>query len=136
MTRVDEMSWCVRPGAVYWVALAVLAPVSCTVEPLPLRTDGAGEAVPVIDAGLADHGSPDGSTRVTFATDIFPLLKKSCSCHVERSVGPALDSYSNVLSAANNSNTAIQNGTMPLSGPLSATDRALFQSWIDAGKPE
>jgi hypothetical protein len=115
--------------------LAVVAPASCTVDPLPLRSDGAGEDVPAMDTGFADPGSPDGAIPVSFATDILPLLKRSCSCHVDGTTGPALDNYANVLVAADIGKRVIQDGSMPPSGPLSAADRTLFQSWIDAGKP-
>jgi hypothetical protein len=72
---------------------------------------------------------------VSFSTDIMPLLTKSCSCHVTGSTAPSLGNYQNVLSSADISNTAIQSGSMPPAGPLPAKDKDLFQSWIDAGKP-
>ncbi len=92
---------------------------------------------PGFDGGgvSTDGGGCNTPHAVSFATDILPLVKRACWCHVDGSTGPALDNYRNVLSAADASNRAIQEGSMPVAGPLSDADKALFQSWIDAGKP-
>ena len=97
---------------------------------------GEGGAGPGIDGGggLGSGGST-GSTGVSFSADIMPLLEKSCSCHVTGSIAPALNNYANVKSSADAANTAIKNGSMPITGPLSAADQALFASWVSAGTP-
>ena len=87
------------------------------------------------DKGALDSPVPPEAGAVSFSTDIVPLLAKSCACHVTGPIGPSLSNYRNVLSVADISNAAIQAGSMPPTGPLSAEDKALFQSWIDAGKP-
>jgi len=90
-----------------------------------------------LDSGAVslDGGGCNTPHAVSFATDILPLIKRACSCHVDGTTGPALNNYANVLSAADISNTSIQQGSMPPTGPLSDADKALFQSWINAGKP-
>ena len=95
---------------------------------------GDGGGAPGIDGGCGQGGS-GGSTGVSFTLDILPLMEKSCSCHVTGSIAPALNNYANVKASATASNTAIQNGSMPIAGPLSAADQALFSSWISAGMP-
>jgi len=82
-----------------------------------------------------DGGGCNATHPLSFALDIVPLLKRACSCHTDGTNGPALDTYANVLSAADIANAAIQDGSMPPLTVLSAADKALFQSWIDAGKP-
>jgi hypothetical protein len=54
---------------------------------------------------------------------------------VDGTTGPALNDYRNVLAAADGSNRSIQEGSMPPARPLSDADKALFQAWISAGKP-
>jgi hypothetical protein len=90
----------------------------------------------VLDSGASSlDGGCNTPHAISFSLDIMPLLKRECSCHVDGTNGPALNTYQNVLSAAHGSNLAIQNGSMPPSRPLSDADKALFQSWINAGKP-
>jgi hypothetical protein len=99
-------------------------------DPLsPYGAGGMGGGSPGIDGGMG------GSPAVSFAADIMPLLQKSCSCHVTGSVAPALNNYANAKAAADASNSAIQEGSMPIAGPLSESDKALFQSWVSAGAP-
>jgi hypothetical protein len=95
------------------------------------------DETPAFDGGGAslDGGGCNTPHAVSFATDILPLIRRECSCHVDGSTGPALDNYRNVLAAAAGSNRSIQEGSMPPARPLSDADKALFQSWIDAGKP-
>ena len=92
---------------------------------------------PAFDGGGAslDGGGCNTPHAVSFATDILPLIRRECSCHVDGTNGPALNNYANVLSAADISNRTIQEGSMPPLRPLSDADKALFRSWIDAGKP-
>ncbi len=105
---------------------APLTPVP-TVPP-----DGGGSTTVGIDGAC---GVTPPSTGVSFKADIQPLLVKSCSCHVSGSVPPLLDSYANVKASAEISNAAIANGTMPISGPLSPAEQALFAGWLQAGLP-
>jgi hypothetical protein len=134
-TRLRKMNRYVKARILRLCGPAAVALASCTVAPLPLRSDGAIEGSPTIDAELGDGGSSDGGAGASFATDVFPLLKRSCSCHVDGTTGPALDNYAHVLSVADISNRVIQEGSMPPAGPLSAADKTLFQSWINSGKP-
>jgi hypothetical protein len=96
-----------------------------------------GEIILDSGAGSLEGGACNTPHAVSFATDILPLMKRECSCHVDGTNGPALNNYPNVFSAADISNTAIQNGSMPPppARPLSDADKILFQSWISAGKP-
>jgi hypothetical protein len=95
-------------------------------------TGGAGGVPGVLDGGeSAEAGLPP-----SFTYDILPLLKKECACHVSGGVSPLLDTYSNTKANANASMQSINNGTMPEGlPPLSASEKALFQSWISAGMP-
>lgn len=91
--------------------------------------DGGG-----IDGSGGATSVPDAATTVSYALQIAPLLQKSCSCHVSLGTSPPLSNYANVKANASASNSAIIAGTMPPT-PLSAADKALFQSWITAGTP-
>jgi hypothetical protein len=66
------------------------------------------------------------------------LLKSSCtSCHSGSfaSSGVDLSTYAGAKANLSAANGAIQSGRMPLSGPLSATNKQLFQSWVTEGAP-
>ena len=87
--------------------------------------------------GAGGAGGAGGSTTATvsFSKQILPLIQKDCgACHAS-AIAPTLSDYASVSAAADACNSAIKNGTMPPSGALSASDQALFQSWITAGKP-
>lgn len=94
--------------------------------------EGPGGTTGSLDGGPGgEAGLPPG-----FTYDILPLLKKSCLCHVQGGVQPLLDTYSNVKANANASMQSILDGSMPQGlPPLSASERNLFQSWINAGTP-
>jgi hypothetical protein len=106
-------------------ALVVGLLLGCGDKNAPLFSGGSGGA----------GGGGAGGSNVSFAADIQPLLAKSCSCHVLGANAPALDTYANVKAAAQASSAAIADGTMPISGPLSAAEQALFDSWLAAGMP-
>ena len=76
-----------------------------------------------------------------------PLLETRCTgCHSsslsggDRNGAPPsvnLDSYAGLLEVAELANTRVQQGAMPpLSGGLAASERMLFQAWIDDGMLE
>jgi hypothetical protein len=121
-----------RIGTVVCVGmLAASLFLACGDKNAPLSPYGAGGmgGIPEPDSGTG------GSLATSFAADIMPLLEKSCSCHVTGSTTPALGDYASVKAVADASNTAIQQDGMPPGGPLSAADKALFQSWVSAGAP-
>jgi hypothetical protein len=92
---------------------------------------GGGEGgTPAIDGG-----GNGGSTGVSFAADILPLMKRACDCHVSGSIAPALNNYANVKASASASSAAIKEGSMPITGPLSPADQTLWESWVSAGMP-
>lgn len=95
-------------------------------------TGGAGGVPGIFDGGeSAEAGLPP-----SFTYDILPLLKKACACHVSGGVPPLLDTYTNTKANAIDSMQSIDNGTMPVGlPPLSASEKALFQGWINAGTP-
>jgi len=93
----------------------------------PTPTGGA-------DGGGANEAGPPAPT-VSFVNDVMPMLKKGCLCHVQGGEAPLLDTYSNVKANANASMQSILAGDMPPQGPLSASDKNILQSWINAGTP-
>jgi hypothetical protein len=75
---------------------------------------------------------------VTYTNDIKPLLAANCtSCHSgsNASGGVDLSSYAGVKARASVANSEIQGGKMPPTGPLSAANKQLFQSWVSQGTP-
>jgi hypothetical protein len=130
-----------RIGMLSLVAIiAVGLLLACGDKNAPLSPGGAGGApdggggggYPGLDGAC---GVPTPSPGVSFVADIQPLLTKSCSCHVTGSSAPLLNNYANVKASAEASRTAITNGSMPISAPLSAEEQALFESWLQAGMP-
>ncbi len=116
--------------AVATIAVGFL--LACGDKNAPSFLGGTGGAV---DDGGAGAPAIDGSTGVSFTSDIKPLLAKSCSCHVSGSVAPWLGDYASVKASAQASSAAIANGSMPIGGPLSSDDQALFERWLKAGMP-
>lgn len=83
--------------------------------------------------------SATAMSLVTYTSDIQPLLATNCvGCHNDgfSAGGIRLDTYAQASANANAANGEIQSGGMPPGGPLSAEDKALFQQWLDDGKPE
>ncbi len=93
---------------------------------------------PKLDAAVGgdDSGASDAGPVPSYAYDIVPLLKKSCLCHVSGGEPPLLDTYANVRSNASSSLQDILGDLMPQGAPpLSASEKALFQRWVNAGTP-
>jgi mono/diheme cytochrome c family protein len=64
------------------------------------------------------------------------MLKTNCvSCHgpTEQSFGVRLDTYEYVTNSLDSVTEMLVGGGMPPTGPLSDTDRQLFQDWVDQG---
>ena len=75
-----------------------------------------------------------------------PTLVLNClECHSSTVVGLArqgaprgvdYDTYLTALKYSGSGNAWVQAGNMPIKAPLTATEKALFQAWIDSGVPE
>jgi hypothetical protein len=107
-------------------------------------TSGSGGAA--TSAGGTTTGGSGGaaggntSTTVSYAATIAPLMKANCAtsgCHSgsDQIAGIALDTYANVSTNAGAADTAIQSGSMPPDGPLSAAQQKAFHDWVTAGAP-
>jgi hypothetical protein len=100
-------------------------------------SSGPRDAGPEVARG-PEAGTGDSTSTVSYASQIAPLLKANCtSCHggANPRAGINLSTYASVRSNANAANSAIQNGIMPPTGALSAANKQLFQSWVNAGAP-
>jgi hypothetical protein len=83
--------------------------------------------------------SATAMSLVTYTDDIQPLLAANCvGCHNDgfSAGGIRLDTYEQASANASAANSEIQAGDMPPGGPLSNENKALFQQWLDDGKPE
>lgn len=108
-----------------------------------------------IDAGMPEFGqsNPDTDTttppqdvstegKVTYYA-LYPLLETHClACHSSKVAGLArqgaprgvdYDTYLLAVKYASSGNAWVQDGGMPPAAPLSATEKALFQAWLDDG---
>lgn len=79
--------------------------------------------------------------NVTYANYIQALLQTKCAgCHASGRGGAASWTYSDHASVTSNSariNTAVLvNGTMPLGGSMTATEKQLLKAWLDKGMPQ
>jgi mono/diheme cytochrome c family protein len=103
-------------------------------------TDGAqngGDSTPM----TGDSFQP---TITLFCGPVATVFYQSCTaCHASTLIGAArnsapvgvdYDSYTAAVANATRGNIRIQAGTMPPAGPLSATQKALVQAWINDGK--
>jgi hypothetical protein len=76
---------------------------------------------------------------VTYSNDIQPLIASKCassSCHATNAQPPDLSNYDKLKANITRVKVrAIDQRTMPAAGPLSNTEIAKIQSWIDAGTP-
>jgi hypothetical protein len=93
---------------------------------------GSGGSSTGRDAGA------DAVSAVSYSKQIAPMLKSSCtSCHTGAASprGVDLGTYAGVKANLTAANSAIQGGSMPPSGPLSGTNKQLFQSWVNQGAP-
>ena len=99
-----------------------------------VRDTGSGPEV----ARSPDTGKSDSGSSVSYATQIAPLLKASCtSCHGASNAQSGIDlsSYANASKNAKVANSAIQSGSMPPGAAFSTANKQLFQSWVDEGAP-
>ncbi len=85
------------------------------------------------------------STNVTYTLSISPIIQSWClGCHsgAAPSHGLSLETYADVVACANSNRLmgAIRKETgysaMPVGGTLSPCEIALFQKWINLGKPQ
>jgi hypothetical protein len=85
------------------------------------------------------------STNVTFTRSINPIIQSWCiGCHSgsNPSGGISLETYADVVACANSNRLmgALRHETgysaMPKGGQLTPCEIALFQKWIDLGKPQ
>lgn len=84
----------------------------------------------------AADGAVPPPTNVTYTANIKSLLDASCAtsgCHVGGGTAPDLSAYAGASSGGPRSQVRIAAGTMPPSGALSASNKALFKAWVDAG---
>ena len=86
--------------------------------------------------GVTSAGGSAAGSGVSFKTQILPMLKTNCvSCHgpTEQSFGVRVDTYEYVTNSLDSVTEMLVGGGMPPTGPLSDTDRQLFQDWVDQG---
>ena len=79
-------------------------------------------------------------TAVSYANDIKPLMTSNCAspgCHVSGVQSPDLSTYAGVFGSRSLVKSRANSGSnpMPASGLMSAANRNLLNSWIDAGAP-
>ncbi|MDE3212820.1 MAG: hypothetical protein KGM98_06265 [Bacteroidota bacterium] len=81
------------------------------------------------------------SLKVTFSGSVAPLIQSKCAtagCHDANTGAGAtvLTTYSQIVAkSARIYQRAVVDKTMPLSGPLSATEIAILNCWITSGTP-
>jgi cytochrome c553 len=81
--------------------------------------------------------TPTDCDTISYQTDIAPLMSANCtSCHNanQASAGINLSTYANVSKYATSSLNAINDGSMPPAGKLSADIIKKFSCWISQGK--
>ncbi len=81
---------------------------------------------------------PPGNT-VTYSKDIKPLISSTClSCHGEGGTFRRipLDTYEGLKTNASNVTSVTNANTMPQETPWTATQKALFASWVAANYPQ
>jgi hypothetical protein len=103
-----------------------------------MRSSGGNAAVGGSNAagGAISTGTSAAGTGVSFNTQILPMLKANCvSCHgpTQQNFGVRVDTYEYVTNSLDSVAQILVGGGMPPSGPLSDTDRQLFQDWVDQG---
>jgi hypothetical protein len=114
---------------------------------------GESEAGVAIDGGggaggvggtAGGSGGAGGSTTATvsYSKTIAPIMAASCAvsgCHnsSDRLLGYAFDTYAGLKANVDVANSAIQDGSMPISpgAALTAADKKNFQDWVTAGSP-
>jgi len=108
----------------------------------PKYIDYTGDQTGTTPTNPPPASTPSGetpTTTVSYQNGIQALLSTNCAisgCHVSGGQAPDLSTYAGAKANAAQSSSDINAGTMPFGGsPLSASDKALFKSWIDAGTP-
>jgi hypothetical protein len=89
-----------------------------------------------VTGGTASTGTSDTSAGVSFKTQILPMLKANCvNCHgpTQQNFGVRVDTYEYVTNSLDSVAQMLVGGAMPPTGPLSDSDRQLFQDWVDQG---
>lgn len=85
------------------------------------------------------NNTTSNSVVVKYSTDIQPLIASKCatsSCHAANRQFPDLSTFDKLKANITRVKfRAIEQKTMPAAGPLSNTEIAKLQSWIDAGSP-
>jgi hypothetical protein len=93
---------------------------------------GGGSAT--TSSSSSSSGAGGGNTCPTYTADVAPIINSNCqSCHASQP--PSLGTYDEVKASASLVQGAIDAGTMPKSGPLSAGDKATIDSWVSCGMP-
>jgi hypothetical protein len=85
------------------------------------------------DAGVGDAGS-----TVSYANQVRGFLDDNCTtCHGSKNPPAGLDftTYDTVKTNGKKMNNEIQANAMPPGGGLSAADKQMFQTWVNAGMP-
>jgi uncharacterized membrane protein len=83
--------------------------------------------------------NPAGSTPGPKFLAVKSIITSSCAmsgCHISpsNSGGVNFESDANIVSNGSRIKTqAVDQGTMPTSGPLSASEKAIITEWINAG---
>jgi hypothetical protein len=79
--------------------------------------------------------TPVNQVESRFDTVYLTVFKPKCvGCHGS-SGGVNLESYENIRSNIDRIRERIEQGTMPPSGPLAASDSSFVLAWIDDGAP-
>jgi hypothetical protein len=81
---------------------------------------------------------PPGNT-VTYSKDIKPLISSTClSCHGEGGTftRKPIDTYEELKTNASKVTSETNANRMPLEIPWTATQKALFASWVAANYPQ
>jgi hypothetical protein len=105
--------------------------------------DNAEDLYPVDTIYVLDTTTTTDTTAVlSWSTDIQPIINTNCAfsgCHsANSSVRQPLTTHTEVKSAIENwaLRLRVENGSMPPSGNLAASDKQALLDWIDAGYPD
>ena len=84
-----------------------------------------------------DPEPTDPCVEITFSGTVKPIIEANCAitgCHGNRQ-SPLFTNDDQIIAAASRIKARTGAGTMPPSGPLSATDIEAIACWVDAGAP-
>ena len=81
---------------------------------------------------------PCGSTTVSFATDIMPLVQTRCAttnCHASNStnLGGPFTNYSQIKAKATTIRQAVESGVMPQGSSLTQEQINKISCWVESG---